>query len=83
MDVEIVFLNDIQKELYVDQPPGFVNPTFPDHIFKLKKMLYGLKQPFKAWYDCLSKLLLENMFHREQVDKTLFIKKIEHDILLV
>lgn len=34
-------------------------------------------------YDRLSKFLLENMFQRGKVDKALFIKKIENDILLV
>ena len=26
------------------QPPGFVDPKFPDHVYKLDKALYGLKQ---------------------------------------
>lgn len=42
--VKSVFLNDyIQEEVYVDRLSGFINPTIPDHVFKLKKMLYGLK----------------------------------------
>lgn len=46
-------------------------------------MVYGLKQALGAWYDRLSNLLLENKFQIRQVDKNLFIKKNEHDILLV
>lgn len=43
-DVKSVFLNYyIQKAVYVDRLWGFINPTIPDHVFKLKKMLYGLK----------------------------------------
>lgn len=75
MDVKISFLNGyIQEEVFVDQP---------DHVFKLKKALYGLKQAPRTWYDRLSKFLLKNKFQRGQVDKTLFIKKTEHVILLV
>jgi transposase InsO family protein len=84
MDVKSAFLNGyIQEEVYVEQPPGFTNFEFPNHVYKLKKALYGLKQAPRAWYDRLSKFLLENNFERGKVDTTLFIKKSKHDILLV
>nr|CAD40731.2 OSJNBa0072D21.17 [Oryza sativa Japonica Group]CAE05285.2 OSJNBa0084N21.3 [Oryza sativa Japonica Group] len=42
MDVKSAFLNGfIQEEVYVKQPPGFENPDFPNHVFKLSKALYG------------------------------------------
>jgi len=84
MDVKSAFLNGfIQEEVYVDQPPGFENSDKPSHVFKLKKVLYGLKQTPKAWYERLSKFLLEKDFSRGKVDTTLFIKKKLNDILLV
>ena len=44
MDVKSTFLNGfIQEEAYVNQPPGFENSDMPNHVFKLKKALYGLK----------------------------------------
>jgi hypothetical protein len=44
MDVKSAFLNGpIQELVYVRQPPGFEDPKFPDHVFKLHKALYGLK----------------------------------------
>ena len=52
-------------------------------MFKLKKALYGLKQAPRAWYERLSKFLLEKDFSRGKVDTTLFIKKKLDDILLV
>jgi hypothetical protein len=84
MDVKSAFLNGkLQEEVYVQQPPGFENSKFPTHVYKLDKALYGLKQAPRAWYDTLSKFLLESMFKRGNVDKTLFIRKIGNDILLV
>ncbi|GJZ79996.1 retrovirus-related pol polyprotein from transposon TNT 1-94 [Tanacetum coccineum] len=44
MDVKDVFLNGpLKEEVYVSQPVGFVNPDFPDHVYRLKKALYSLK----------------------------------------
>ncbi|GJV95796.1 retrovirus-related pol polyprotein from transposon TNT 1-94 [Tanacetum coccineum] len=45
MDVKTTFLNGLlKKEVYVSQHDGFVDPDFPDHVYKLKKALYGLKE---------------------------------------
>ena len=43
MDVKSAFLNGFIQEVYVDQPPGFENSDLSNHVFKLKKALYGLK----------------------------------------
>nr|GFD24941.1 retrovirus-related Pol polyprotein from transposon TNT 1-94 [Tanacetum cinerariifolium] len=42
MDVKTVFLNgNLREEVYVSQPDGFVDPNNPNHVYKLKKALYG------------------------------------------
>ena len=44
MDVKSAFLNSIlYEEAYVEQPKGFEDPHFPNHVYKLNKILYGLK----------------------------------------
>ena len=54
MDVKSAFLNGfIQKEVYVEQPPGFEDFEKPNHVYKLQKALYGLKQAPGAWYERL------------------------------
>ncbi|GJS50169.1 retrovirus-related pol polyprotein from transposon TNT 1-94 [Tanacetum coccineum] len=43
MDVKTAFLNGpLKEEVYVSQPEGFINSEFPNHIYRLKKALYGL-----------------------------------------
>jgi len=84
MDVKIVFLNGlIEEKVYVDQPSGFVDYEHPNHVYRLKKALYGLKQAPRSWYDRLKSFLIEQSFTRGQVDKTLFIKKVNSDLLIV
>ncbi|GJX15384.1 putative ribonuclease H-like domain-containing protein [Tanacetum coccineum] len=84
MDVKSAFLyGTIEEEVYVSQPSGFVDPEFPNRVYKVEKALYGLHQAPRAWYETLSNYLLENGFRRGTINKTLFIKKIKNDILLV
>ncbi|GJU33821.1 putative ribonuclease H-like domain-containing protein [Tanacetum coccineum] len=84
MDVKSAFLYGIiEEEVYVHQPPGFVDPAHPNKVYKVVKALYGLHQAPRAWYETLSSFLLENGFRRGTIDKTLFIKKNKSDIMLV
>jgi Reverse transcriptase (RNA-dependent DNA polymerase) len=84
MDVQSAFLNGvIEEEVYVHQPMCFVNPTFPNHVYKLDKALYGLKQAPRTWYGRLSSFLTVNGFTRGINDTTLFTKKRDNDLLLV
>nr|GFC70823.1 retrovirus-related Pol polyprotein from transposon TNT 1-94 [Tanacetum cinerariifolium] len=60
MDVKTAFLNgDLKEEVYVSQPEGFVDLDHSTHVYCLKKALYGLKQAPRAWYDTLSRFLLD------------------------
>ncbi|KAJ9541902.1 hypothetical protein OSB04_028408 [Centaurea solstitialis] len=84
MDVKSAFLNGVlHEEVYIEQPEGFVDPDFPDHVCILDKALYGLKQAPRAWYETLTNHLLSKGFKRGTIDTTLFLKKEGDDLLLV
>ncbi|KAJ9539173.1 hypothetical protein OSB04_031906 [Centaurea solstitialis] len=84
MDVKYAFLNGVlHEEVYIEQPEGFVDPDFPDHVCILDKALYGLKQAPRAWYETFTNHLLSKGFERGTIDTTLFLKKEGDDLLLV
>nr|GEU93771.1 hypothetical protein [Tanacetum cinerariifolium] len=84
MDMKTAFLSgELKEEVYVSQPEGFVDPDRSNHVYRLKKAPYGLKQAPWAWYDTLSRFLLANGFSKGVIDPTLFIRKIAKDTLHV
>nr|GEU49251.1 hypothetical protein [Tanacetum cinerariifolium] len=76
MDVKTAFLNSIlREEVYISQPNRFVDPNNPNHVYRSKKALYGLKHAPRAWYVLLSSFLLSQGFSKGMVDPTLFIRR--------
>jgi hypothetical protein len=77
MDVKSAFLNGpIKEEVYVEQPPGFEDGEYPNHVYKLSKALYGINQALRAWYECLRDFLITNGFKVGKADPTLFTKTV-------
>lgn len=59
LDVKNAFLHGYLSEpVFMEQPSGFVDPTHPNHVCRLKRALYGLKQAPSAWFDTFSGFLL-------------------------
>ncbi|GKE81087.1 putative ribonuclease H-like domain-containing protein, partial [Tanacetum coccineum] len=80
MDVKSTFLyGTIDEEVYVSQPPGFVDPDHPTKVYKVFEALYGLHQAPRAWYATLSTFLEKHGYKRGTIDKTLFIKRDKKD----
>jgi hypothetical protein len=50
MDIKPVFLNgNIEEELYMVKPKGFVDPKDADKVCKLQQSIYRLKQASQSW----------------------------------
>ncbi|RVW17177.1 Retrovirus-related Pol polyprotein from transposon RE1 [Vitis vinifera] len=84
LDVENAFLNgDLEEEVFMTQPQGFVNPTYPTYVCKLHKALYGLKQAPRAWFQKLRIALLDYGFQSSRADTSFFIFHTATDILIL
>jgi hypothetical protein len=74
IDIQNAFLHGkLSEDVYMTQPPGFQHPQFLNHVCKLQKAIYGLKQAPQAWFSRLSSRLLDLGFHSSKSDTSLFI----------
>ena len=84
MDVKSAFFNGKISELvFVDKPPDFEDSKKPNHVYKLSKSLYGLKQVPQAWYERLRDFLISKGFKIGKVDTTFSLKKLVRICLFV
>ena len=75
MDVKKAFLNgELEEEIYIEQPEGFVVPGKEKKVCKLIKSLYGLKQAPKQWHAKFDQTMLSNGFKINECDKCVYIK---------
>ncbi|KAK1432520.1 hypothetical protein QVD17_09417 [Tagetes erecta] len=82
LDVKNAFLNgDLNETVFMEQPPGFVNSSYPNYVCKLSKALYGLKQAPRAWFQRLSTYLLSYGFICSRADTSLFILRRDDHIM--
>ena len=65
------------------QPEGFEDKNKPNHICKLNKALYGLRQAPRAWFDKLKSALHSWNFENSKCDTSLFFKKTKSDITIM
>ena len=72
-DVDAAFLNaELKEEMYINIPPGAQKPT-PTSVWKLHKVLYGLKQANKAWKDDLTNTLISAGYRPTTAEPCLYI----------
>jgi hypothetical protein len=63
LDVKTAFLHgDLEEDIYMDQPEGFIVPRKEDYVCRLKKSLYSLKQSPRQWYKRFDSFMLSNGF---------------------
>ena len=75
MDVKTAFLNgELEEEIYMDQPDGFVEKDQEGKVYKLLKSLYGLKQAPKQWHEKFDKILTSTNFVVNEADKCVYYR---------
>ena len=75
MDVKTAFLNgELEEEIYMDQPDGFIVNGQEGKVCKLLKSLYGLKQAPKQWHEKFDKTLTSAGFVVNEADKCVYYR---------
>ncbi|GJR20920.1 retrovirus-related pol polyprotein from transposon TNT 1-94 [Tanacetum coccineum] len=75
MDVKTTFLiGDLEEEIYMNQPEGFIAPGQESKVCTLVKSLYGLKQAPKQWHQKFDHTMLESGFKINECDKCIYVK---------
>ena len=76
MDVKSAFLQgDLNEEIYMRQPDGYVDKGNPNHVCKLKKSLYGLKQAARCWNSSIDHYLKTSGYKQADSDQCLYCMK--------
>ena len=75
MDVNTAFLNgELEEEIYMEQPEGFLSSKNEHKVCKLVNSLYGLKQAPKQWHEKFDNTMLSNGFTINESNKCVYIK---------
>lgn len=84
MDVKTAFLNgDLDEEIYMEQPEGYLLLGNEQKVCKLVKSLYGLKQAPKQWHQKFDSVILSNGFIPNSCDKCLYIKTYKTNVIFL
>ncbi|XP_070677864.1 uncharacterized protein [Malus domestica] len=84
LDIKNAFLHgELEEEVYMQQPQGFVDSQHPNYICRLIKSLYGLKQAPRAWNSKFTSYLPTLGFVTSLSDTSLFVKEDHGDVILL
>ncbi|KAL4383727.1 hypothetical protein GQ457_15G024680 [Hibiscus cannabinus] len=76
LDVKTTFLHgDLEEEIYMEQPRGFIVPGKENLVCRLRKSLYDLKQAPRQWYKKFDSFMTEHQFKKTQTDHCVFVKR--------
>lgn len=76
LDVKFAFLyGELNKDVYVEQPKGYVKRGSEHKVYKLCKSLYGLKHAPKAWFSQIESYFIREGFQKNHGEQTLFVKR--------
>ena len=76
LDVKTTFLHgDLEEDIYIQQPEGFMVSDKKDYVCLLKKSLYSLKRPPRQWYKRFDSLMISHSFRRCAYDSCLYFRR--------
>ena len=78
LDVKTAFLHgDLEEEIFMRQPRGYEEQGKEEHVCKLRRSLYGLKQSPRQWYKRFDEFVLKIGFKRSLYDSCVYIRKLK------
>jgi hypothetical protein len=84
MDVKTTFLHgDLEEEIYMKQPKGFVVKGKKELVCKLKKSLYGMKKSPRVWYKTFDTYILGLGFVRSRADHYVYSNQVGNHFIYV
>ncbi|KAE8728454.1 FACT complex subunit SPT16-like [Hibiscus syriacus] len=84
LDVKTAFLHgDLEEEIYMRQPEGFIEADKKNLVCRLKNSLYGLKQTPRQWYKKFDSFMSSNGFIRCQADHCCYIKRFDNSFIIL
>ena len=84
LDVQNAFLHgNLDEDVYMFQPPGFVDKNKTDYVCKLKRALYGLKQAPRAWNARFVEFITKQGFMQSKSDASLFVYRKDKDLAYI
>ena len=84
MDVKTAFLHgDLEEEIYMEQPEGFIEKGKESYVCKLKKSLYGLKQAPRQWYKKFESVMVQQGYKKTTSDHCVFVQKFSDNDFII
>ena len=84
LDVQTAFLHgELSEEIYMQQPPFFEDSTYPHHVCRLQKSIYGLKQSPRVWYHKLHSFLINVGYNRLKNEPNIYLRKTNTTFIII
>jgi hypothetical protein len=84
LDIKTAFLyGDLEEDLYMEQPEGYLDENKSNYVCKLKKCIYGLKQAPRAWHQKFNAFLLKFGLTQSAADPCILFRHQQGEITIV
>lgn len=84
LDVKSTFLyGELNEDVYVEQPKGYVKNGSEHKVYELCKALYGLKHASRSWFSQIESYFIKEGFQKKGGEQTLFVKRNSRGNILI